>query len=425
MSTRAGIVVTGTEVLSGWITDRNGPWVSQQLLALGVEVGHLTVCGDRPRDLTAQLQFLTDQGVDLIVTTGGLGPTADDLTVATVADFTGRQLRRDADIARTVDAVVRRWRKYADADSLPPAMLAAVEKQSLIPDGAQPIPPAGTAPGVAVPAGDGHPTILILPGPPHELQSMWGAAMSTAPVVAAVAGRSALTQETIRAYGLSEPDLAVTLRDAEQSIDGYSDLEVTTCMRGGELEIVTRFDDSTTASYDALVDMLSASYGERIFSTDGSEVDDVVIDALAGRTVSTAESCTGGLIAARFTDRPGSSAYFLGGVAAYANEVKSGVLGVPAELINEHGAVSEQVAAAMADGARTSVGTDVAVSTTGIAGPDGARPGKPVGTVCFGVAIAGHETVTATRHFPGDRRSVRMLATVAAMHLLATHLREQ
>ncbi|WP_143965349.1 competence/damage-inducible protein A [Gordonia zhaorongruii] len=424
MSTRAGIVVTGTEVLSGWITDRNGPWVSQQLLALGVEVGHLTVCGDRPRDLTAQLQFLTDQGVDLIVTTGGLGPTADDLTVATVADFTGRELRRDADIARTVDGVVRRWRKYADADSLPPSMLAAVEKQSLIPDGAQPIPPAGTAPGVAIPAGDRHPTILILPGPPHELQSMWGAAMGSAPVSAALTGRSPVTQETIRAYGLSEPDLAVTLRDAEQSIDGYSDLEVTTCMRGGELEIVTRFDDSTTASYDALVDMLSASYGERIFSTDGSEVDDVVIDALAGRTVSTAESCTGGLIAARFTDRPGSSAYFLGGVAAYANEVKSGVLGVPADLIGEHGAVSEQVAAAMADGARTSVGTDVAVSTTGIAGPDGARPGKPVGTVCFGVAIAGRETVTATRHFPGDRRSVRMLATVAAMHLLAKHLRE-
>lgn len=424
MSTRAGIVVTGTEVLSGWITDRNGPWVSARLADLGVDVVHLTVCGDRPADLLAQLRFLASEGVDLIVTTGGLGPTADDLTVATVAEFLDRPLEQDPAMRQTIETVIRTWRQVPDGIALPSSLEAAIDKQALVPLGAQAIPPSGTAPGVAVPSSDTLPAVLVLPGPPHELQAMWPVAVRTAPIVDAIAGRVLHEQKTIRAYGLSEPDLAVTLQDAESEVPDLADVEVTTCMRGGELEIVSRFDGHAANIYNRLQDLLLARHGERIFSTDASTIDDVLVGRLNGRTIATAESCTGGLVAARFTARAGSSAYMLGGVVSYSNDVKTGVLGVPAELIDRLGAVSEPVAAAMADGAREVIGSDIAVSTTGIAGPGGERPGKPVGTVCFGLSIAGRETITATRQFPGDRDSVRRLATTAALHMIARALED-
>ncbi|ALG84011.1 competence/damage-inducible protein A [Gordonia phthalatica] len=422
MSTRAGIVVTGTEVLSGRISDQNGPWVSARLLELGVDVAHITVCGDRPDDLTAQLQFLTDQRVDLIVTTGGLGPTADDLTVEAVAEFTGRELRTDPDMRQTIESVIRNWRKYSDP--LPASIVAAIDKQALIPVGAEAIPPTGTAPGVAVDATDGIPAILVLPGPPHEVQAMWPSAVATPAVAAAIAGRGAYDQHTVRAYGLSEPDLAVTLRDLEQTVDGFDALEITTCMSGGELEIVSRFEVGAAATYREVEAQLLSRHGDRVYSTDGSTIDAVLAGLFDGRTIGTAESCTGGMVAAALTDRPGSSAYMLGGVVSYANEVKSGVLGVPAELIDELGAVSEPVAAKMAEGARRVLGSDIAVSTTGIAGPGGERPGKPVGTVCFGLAIDGRDTVTVTRVFPGNRATVRTLATSAALHLVERALRD-
>ncbi|MGB3302437.1 MAG: competence/damage-inducible protein A [Gordonia sp. (in: high G+C Gram-positive bacteria)] len=417
MSTRAGIVVTGTEVLSGRITDRNGPWVSAKLLELGVDVLHLLVCGDRPADLHAQLQFLVDQGADLIVTTGGLGPTADDLTVPVVAAHTGRPLHTDWAIREEIENVIRGWGKYRDGD-LPAPVVAAIDKQALIPEGAQAISPTGTAPGVAIPATREFPAVLILPGPPHELQSMWSAAMGSAPIAAAIAGRDHYRQETILAFGLSEADLAVSLRDAETSVEGFDHLEITTCMRGGELEIVTRFQADSGAAYQSLEDLILARHGDRVYSTDGSTVDDLLAHALSGRTIGTAESCTGGMVAERLTERPGSSSYMLGGVVSYANEVKSGVLGVPADLMAELGAVSEPVAVAMAEGVRRVLGCDVSVSTTGIAGPGGGSPAKPVGTVCFGIAVAGKDTITVTRRFPGDRDTVRRLATATALHLV-------
>ncbi len=414
--------MTGTEVLGGRISDRNGPWAARELLRLGVDIPHLTVCGDRPADLLAQLRFLAAEEVDLIVTTGGLGPTADDLTVAVVAEFTGRPLRTDPEIREVIESVIRGWGRY-DADRpLPPAVRAAIDKQSLVPAGAEAIAPTGTAPGVAVPSGPDVPAVLVLPGPPHELQAMWPAALKTAPVAAAIADRGVYDEQMILAYGLSEADLAVTLRAAHDELAGFDDLEITTCMRGGELEIVTRFAVAAQPVYRRLEEMILRRHGDRVYSTDGSSVDDLVARLLDGRTIGTAESCTGGLVAARLTDRPGSSAFMVGGVVSYANEVKSGALGVPADLIAEVGAVSERVAAAMADGARRVLDCDVAVSTTGIAGPGGGRPGKPVGTVCFGVAIAGRDTDTVTRRFPGDRETVRRLAVATAMHLVADAL---
>lgn len=418
VSVRVGIIVTGTEVLHGQITDQNGPWVAARLLEAGLEVAHVTVCGDRPDDMAAQLRFLTEEGVDLIVTTGGLGPTADDLTVPTVADFCGRALVLDRALEADITAIIRNWRRFADDHELSPALTAAIAKQALVPVGATPIPPTGTAPGVAIPADQHRPAILILPGPPRELQAMWPSAV-TVPAIAAVLARGDDVQHrTIRAYGLSEADLARTLRRAEADLPDFAALEVTTCMRVGEIEIDTRYPSSADPAYEALVALLQREHADQIFSVDGARLDDVLAAALSDRTIATAESCTGGLVAARLTDRPGSSAFMLGGVVSYSNEVKTDVLGVPAELIERLGAVSEPVAAAMAEGARATTGADIAVSTTGIAGPGGAVPGKPVGTVCFGLAIDGRPTRTVTRTFPGDRTMVRTLSTTFALHLV-------
>ncbi|MGB6179749.1 MAG: competence/damage-inducible protein A [Rhodococcus sp. (in: high G+C Gram-positive bacteria)] len=424
MAVRAGVVVTGTEVLAGRVTDRNGPWVAQQLLELGVDVAHITICGDRPDDLTAQVQFLADQRVDLIVTSGGLGPTADDLTVATVAALYGRELLLDSELEQRIHAIVQRWRSRLSSavDSEP--LRAGIRKQAMVPQGAQSIPPTGTAPGVAIPADESAalPAVLILPGPPRELQAMWPTALECAPVAEVLAGRVQVRQDTIRGYGLSEADLAATLRTAERDIAGFADLEITTCLSRGELEMVTRYVDTARTSYSDLERLIDKNHGAHVFSTDGSTIDDIVAKRLAGRRIATAESCTGGMIAARLTDRAGSSAYVIGAVVSYANEAKIGLLDVPHDTIDQHGAVSEPVAASMAEGAMSRLGVDIAVSTSGIAGPGGGTDQKPVGTVCFAIAAADRPTVTRTLLLPGDRASVRALSTTAAMHMLADAL---
>lgn len=421
---RAGVVVTGTEVLAGRVTDRNGPWVAQRLLEMGVDVAHITVCGDRPDDLTAQVRFLADQRVDLIVTTGGLGPTADDLTVPTVAALYGRELALDAELEDRIHAIVQRWRSRMSsaADSEP--LRAGIRKQAMVPQGAQSISPTGTAPGVAIPADDSRslPAVLILPGPPRELQAMWPEALDSAPVAEVLARRTQMRQDTIRGFRLSEADLAETLRTAEREITGFDDLEITTCLSLGELEMVTRYAESARPAYTDLERLVGKIHGARVFSTDGSTIDDIVAHRLSGHRIATAESCTGGMIAARLTDRAGSSAYVIGAVVSYANEAKTGLLDVPAEIIDQHGAVSEPVAALMAEGALSRLNVDIAVSTSGVAGPGGGTEAKPVGTVCFAIAVTGRPTVTHTLHLPGDRASVRALSTTAAMHMLADAL---
>ncbi|MDF3281279.1 MULTISPECIES: competence/damage-inducible protein A [unclassified Gordonia (in: high G+C Gram-positive bacteria)] len=426
VNVRAGIVVTGTEVLTGRISDANGPWVARRLLDLGVDVAHITICGDRPDDLTAQLHFLAASGVDLIVTTGGLGPTADDLTVETVARFCGRPLHLDTEMETHIAQIISRWQQQRGEPATESSQ-AGTRKQAMIPQGAQPIPPVGTAPGVAIPAvaedARRAPAILVLPGPPRELQGMWDAAIDTEPIAAAIAGRGDFREQTIRAFGLSESDLAATLRTIEPGIDGADELEITTCLRRGEVEIVTRYPIGAQPAYDALAEGLLEHHRTQIFSVDGSTIDDLVAAALQGRSVATAESCTGGMIAARLTDRAGSSDYVMGGVVSYSNEAKAGMLDVPAELITEHGAVSEPVAAAMAQGAVGRFAVDIAVSTSGIAGPGGGTPDKPVGTVCFGVALAGTAPRARTLHLPGDRAAVRERSVTIAMHMLYRALR--
>ena len=414
MSARAGIVVTGTEVLTGRVQDRNGPWIADRLLELGVELAHITICGDRPRDIEAQLRFLADQGVDLIVTSGGLGPTADDMTVEIVAQFCGRDLVLDGQLEEKIASILKRLRaRFTEVDF--DAVRAANRKQAMVPAGAIVIDPVGTAPGVVVP---GKPTVVVLPGPPRELQPMWPTAVGTPAVQEAIAGRTNYRQETVRMFGLPESGLAESLREAEGSVDGFERLEITTCLRRGELEIVTRYEPEAAPVYAELMAVLRERHARQIFSEDGARVDDQVSALLAGRRIATAESCTAGLVAARLTDLPGSSAYVAGGVVAYSNDAKSGLLDVDPALIEAHGAVSEPVAEAMAEGALRRFGADTAVAITGIAGPDGGTKDKPVGTVCFCVMLADGPKLTRTLLLPGNRSDVRERSTTVGMHLL-------
>jgi nicotinamide-nucleotide amidase len=417
VGTRAGIVVTGTEVLTGRVADRNGPWLAEQLRLLGVDVGHVVVVGDRPDDLRGALSFLAGTGVALIITSGGLGPTADDLTAEMVAAFQGRTTSLDPDLERRIGTIVERLSARRGWRADPDATAAGVRKQAQVPDGATVLQPVGTAPGLVVPPAEGRtgPTVLVLPGPPAELQGMWDAAVAAAPTQRAIAGRSELRQETVRLWGTLESQLAATLRAHEPELAG---LEITTCLRDGELEIVTRFAPEGQPAYERFSAVLAQDYGETLFST-GPTLDDLVARGFAdhGLTVATAESCTGGLLAARLTERPGSSAWVLGGVTAYANSAKEQLLGVPAAMLVEHGAVSPEVAVALAEGARSRFGADIGVGITGVAGPGGGTAEKPVGTVHVCVAGPDGRESRALR-LPGSRTAVRERSVTRAMHLL-------
>jgi competence/damage-inducible protein CinA-like protein len=421
VGTRAGIVVTGTEVLTGRVTDRNGPWLAEQLRLLGADVGHVVVVGDRPEDLQGALSFVAGTGVSLIITSGGLGPTADDLTAQVVGDFQGRPSAVDPALEQRIAAVVERLMARRGWRADPVATAAGVRKQARVPEGATVLEPVGTAPGLVVPPAEGRsgPTVLVLPGPPGELQGMWAAAVAAPPTQAALSGATELRQETVRLWGTLEAQLAATLREHEDELAG---LEITTCLREGELEIVTRFAPSAQAAYDRLGAVLAEAYGDTLFST-GPTLDDLVASGFAGRglTVATAESCTGGLLAARLTERPGSSAWVLGGVTAYANSAKEQLLDVPADVLAEHGAVSPEVAVALAEGARGRFGADVGVGITGVAGPGGGTPEKPVGTVHICVAGPDGRERRALR-LPGSRTAVRERSVTMAMHLLRSAL---
>ncbi len=410
-------MVTGTEVLTGRVSDRNGPWLAEQLRLLGVDVGSVVVVGDRPGDLRAALRFLGAGGMDLVLTTGGLGPTADDLTAEVVGDAQGRPSAVDPDLEQRIAAVVARLMARRNWRVDPAATAAGVRKQARVPAGATVLEPVGTAPGLVVPVADGRsgPPVVVLPGPPSELQGMWPAAVDAAPVRAVLAGAQELRQETVRLWGTPESELAATLRRVDDELGG---LEVTTCLRDGELEIVTRFPPSAEPAYRGLVAALQGDFGDTLFSV-GPTVDDLVADALAdrGRTIATGESCTAGLLSARLTARPGSSTWVLGGVASYADTAKEQLLGVPAATLAEHGAVSPEVALALAAGARRRFGADVGVGITGIAGPGGGTAGKPVGTVHL-AAIGPEGRLTRSLVLPGSRDAVRQRTTTVALHLL-------
>jgi nicotinamide-nucleotide amidase len=414
----AGVLVTGTEVLTGRIVDRNGPWISERLADRGVEVSQISVVGDRARDLEASLRFFEAQGVDLIVTSGGLGPTADDLTAEIVARFAGRELVLDEGMEKRIHAILEGFARRMKFD--PDALRDANRKQAMVPNGSIPIDPAGTAPGLVVPAREL--VVVVLPGPPRELRAMWEQALDTGPVRAVLAKTEPFVETTIRMFGIPESSLAQTLREVESEID-LSPLEITTCLRRAELVVDVRRREADEDLYAELLERLRRAHGPFLYSEDGSTIDDQLAELLAGRSIGLAESCTAGLMAARLTERPGSSAYVRGGVVAYSNEAKADLLGVPRELIEERGAVSPEVAEAMADGAIERFGAELGIGITGVAGPEGGTDAKPVGYVCICVKEASGATLARDPVLPGDRADIRDRSVTVAMHMLRRLLR--
>ena len=425
MSVRAGIVVTGTEVLTGRVADRNGPWLAEQLLALGADPIAVAVVGDRAEDILRALRFLTAEGCSLMLTSGGLGPTADDLTAAVVGEFQGREMELDSALEARIGEILRplmaRWR---DLD--PDAIRVSNRKQAVIPRGAEVLEPVGTAPGLVVTPADGPgPTIVVLPGPPRELQPMWRTALATSPALqAALSSAVEHRRGMLRLYGIPESEIAATLRAAEAAGIALERLEVTTCLRRGEVEVVTRYAPADAPVYQALADFVRERHARTLFSTDGTTVDEQVFELLRGegggpaRTIAVAESCTGGLLCARLTERAGSSEVVRGGLVVYSNDAKTALAGVDRALIEGTGAVSEEVAGALADGARAALGADVGVGITGIAGPGGATPDKPVGLVWLSVSHRDGRRLTRSVTLPGGRADVRDRSTTVALHLV-------
>jgi nicotinamide-nucleotide amidase len=411
---RAGIVVTGTEVLTGRIADRNGPWVSERLAELGVDVAHILVVGDRPDDLEAALRFMAAEELDLIVTSGGLGPTADDLTAEVVARFAGRKLLLDEEVEEKIAAILRGFARRFNFDE--EAVREANRKQAMVPEGSIALDPVGTAPGLVVPA-EGR-FVVVLPGPPRELQPMWPAAIATPPLRELLGRASPLNGYTLRMFGIPESEIAKSLRELEAEGIALPEVEVTTCLRRGEIEIDVRYRDEALATAEAVRAGLAERHSRHLFSLDGETIDAQVAQLLAGRRLGLAESCSGGLLAARITDLPGASAYMAGSVVAYSNEAKADLLGVDPSLIENRGAASPQVAEAMALGALERFDADVAVAITGIAGPDGGSEDKPVGYVCFHARLAAGAAISRDPIIPGGRADIRERSALVGMHLL-------
>jgi len=411
---RAGIVVTGTEVLTGRIADRNGPWVSERLAELGVEVAHILVVGDRPDDLSSALRFMAEEEMDLIVTSGGLGPTADDLTAEIVARFAGRETVLDEELEEKIAGIIRGFARRFRFDE--EAVRTANRKQAMVPEGSIALDPVGTAPGLVVPADDR--VVLVLPGPPRELRPMWPAAIESRPAQAVLARATPLLAYTVRMFGIPESEIAKSLREIESGGVDLAAIEITTCLRRGEIEIDVRYRAEQAPVAAAVREGLVERHPRHLFSIDGETIDAQVARLLPGRRLGLAESCSGGLLAARITDLPGSSTYFAGGIVAYSNQAKAELLGVDPELIETRGAVSPEVAAAMSAGALERFGADVAVSITGIAGPDGGSEEKPVGYVCFDARRAGGASIARDPVIPGGRSDVRERSALVGMHLL-------
>jgi nicotinamide-nucleotide amidase len=421
MSARAGIVVTGTEVLTGRVVDRNGPWLSDRLRELGVDLAHITIVGDRPADMLAALRFHASEGVDIVLTSGGLGPTADDLTAEVVGGFCGREMVLDEPLEERIAEILKPIAaRFPNLDM--EAIRVSNRKQAVVPAGSTILEPVGTAPGLVVPpaAPGGGPTVVVLPGPPRELQPMWRAAVRTDALQAAIAGATVYRQAMLRLFGIPESEIAETLRVAEAQGVELEQLEITTCLRRGEVEVVTRWEPEQDAVYEAFERVVRERHADTLFSDDGTTVDDQVATLLTERgwSVAVAESCTGGLLSGRVTARPGASEYMRGGLVVYSDQAKTALAHVPTELIARHGAVSEEVVRALAAGARAVLGAEVGVGVTGIAGPGGGTPEKPVGLVWISAEMPDGASLTRRVQLPGGREDVRDRSTTVAMHML-------
>jgi nicotinamide-nucleotide amidase len=411
---RGFVVVTGSELVRGDRRDANGPFLASELLRLGLEPARIAIVGDDQDELETVLR--EGLAADLCLVSGGLGPTHDDRTVELVARAAGRELAVDPGLEAEIEAVsqsiAERFRRpYAD-------FAAGVRKQATLPEGAEVVGVAGTAPAFVLETERG--AVVVLPGPPPELRGLWPAALEAAPVRAVLARAREPDRRVLRFYGAGESQIARALEETGGEGGGVT---ATICARQFEVHVDLFVDDGGAQRADELVTGLRERVGKYLFAEDERPVEEMVLELCRerGLKLATAESCTGGLVAARLTSIPGSSDVFVGAVVAYANEVKARELGVPDEILERHGSVSPEAASAMAAGVRERLGADLAVAVTGIAGPGGGTAEKPVGLV--DLHAEGPDGMLARElDFPGDREAIRARAAVAALHLLRTLL---
>jgi nicotinamide-nucleotide amidase len=407
---KAEIIAVGSELLTPDRLDTNSLFLTEELNKLGIEILRKTIVGDH-RELLSEAFRDALNRVPLIISSGGLGPTEDDLTRETVAELLGRKLKRNDAI---VDAIKARFRSFGR--EMPETNI----RQAMVPEGAEPLNnPRGTAPGLWL--DDGEHMIALLPGPPRELKPMFFE--EVLPRIARRASSVRMFHRELRVTGLGESMVDQRIQPVYKR---YSDVNTTVLAAPGEVQIHLRTwtDDAARAqkTFAEIEQGFDLALTDRIFSRDGSPLEEVVARLLTlnNTTISAAESCTGGLLAERLTSIAGSSSYFLGGVVCYSNEMKTAWADVPKELIEAKGAVSAEVAIALAEGIRRRVGSALGVGITGIAGPGGGSEEKPVGTVHIALASASGVKERALR-FPGDREMVRLQASQAALDLVRMH----
>lgn len=400
----AEIIAVGSELLTPHRLDTNSLWLTEKLNSLGIPVVLKTVVGDDRARLKSVLAEALGRS-DLILTIGGLGPTEDDVTREAVAELLGRRLARNEEIVRRMEARFR-----ARGMAMPEINL----RQAMVPEGALILEnDQGTAPGLWLEERGKH--IMLLPGPPHELKPMFE--RDCLPRLANLAPPRVLRTRVYRLTGLTESETETRVAPIHKQ---YTNPQTTILAAPGEIQIhLTATGQNEAEANEALVRLgrpIESTLGDLIFSKSGESLEEVVGQLLLDRqaTLAVAESCTGGMLAERITRVAGSSAYFLGGAVCYSNELKTALADVPSELIAQHGAVSAEVARALAEGIRRCTGATLGASITGIAGPTGATPAKPVGLVYIGLAsseVCQHREF----HFLGDRDRIRWQATQAAL----------
>ena len=375
----AELIAVGTELLLGNIANTDAQILSEGLRTLGIDVYYHTVVGDNPQRLRQVLDIARGRA-NIIITTGGLGPTYDDLTKQTICGAFGRELEFHQDIWQDIqDYFLRRMPSRTVTENN--------RQQAMLPVGCTVFDnPVGTAPGCAFEEGGVH--VLMLPGPPYECQYMF--AHKAVPYLQGLTHEQIFSHE-IRIFGMGESQVEAALHDlmvasSNPTLAPYA--KTGECMLRATAKAPTR--EAAEAMLQPMLRKVQDTLGGVIYGIDVSSLEEAVFNLLReqGKTLSAAESCTGGLVAKRMTDLPGSSAVFRGGVVSYTNEVKERVLGVPHELLEQYGAVSEPVARAMAQGCRALCGSDMAVSVTGVAGPDRDERGNEVGLVFIGLATA-------------------------------------
>lgn len=407
---RVAVVVTGSELVRGERSDLNGPFYAQEALLLGLQPARISIVGDDPSELESALR----EGfqADVCLVSGGLGPTHDDRTIELVAKVAGVPLVLHPGLEEEIGGISRRFaermrRPYAD-------FVQGVRKQATLPEGGISLGLAGTAPGVVLDTGSC--VVVALPGPPGELRRLWPRAIESAPLQRVLARTLRPERRVLRFFGVSESAVAKALDEAGGDGGG---VEATICARDFEIHVDLIVEPGAEQRADELEAAFLPPLEQYLFVRDERSVQELVLERCReqGFTLGAAESCTGGLVAGRLTAVPGASDVFRGAVVAYDDEVKREQLGVSAPLLTEHGAVSAEVAAAMAAGAREHLGVDVAVAVTGIAGPGGGSLEKPVGLVMLH-AVGPMGERSQRIEIPGDREWVRARAAVTALHLL-------